>query len=105
VPLFREPVVSMEPFAPAGSRGRSLLRPLRPVLRSTLAPVLDADRVQRTAHDVIADAGKILDASAADQHDRMLLKIVSDSGNVGGDLDAVGEPNARHLAQRRIRLL
>ena len=35
----------------------------------------------------------------------MLLKVVALAGDVGGDLHPVGEPDARDLAQRRVRLL
>ena len=87
----------------------------RPVLITSgrLAPyfdrpwlaVLHADRVERAAHDVVAHPGQVLDAAAADEHDRVLLQIVPDPGDVRRHLDAVGEPHARHLAQRRVRFL
>ena len=35
----------------------------------------------------------------------MLLQVVADARNVGGDLDAVGQADTRNLAQRRVRLL
>ena len=35
----------------------------------------------------------------------MLLQVVADAGDVGGDLDAAGQPHAGDLAQRRVRLL
>src|SRR6185503_17680377 len=82
-----------------------LLWSLGAVLGPSLHPALDADRVERPAHDVIADARQILDAAAADQHQRVLLQVMADAGNVGRHLDAVGQPDARHLAQRRVRLL
>src|SRR6185436_17738924 len=82
-----------------------LLWSLGSVLGPSLHPALDADRVERPAHDVIADARQILDAAAADQHQRVLLQVMADAGDVGRHLDAVGQPDARHLAQRRVRLL
>src|SRR5215470_4862202 len=82
-----------------------LLRPLGAVLRAPLLAVLHADRVERAADDVVAHTGQILHAAAADEHDRVLLQIVSDAWDVGGDLDAVGEAHARDLAQRRVGLL
>src|SRR6267154_1928337 len=54
----------------------SLLRPLGAVFRTALATVLDALRVEGAADDVVAHAWQILDATAADQHHRMLLQIV-----------------------------
>src|SRR5918996_4576059 len=48
---------------------------LRAVLRSTLLAALDANRVQRAAHHVIANARKILHAASANEHQRMLLEV------------------------------
>src|SRR5207302_8206452 len=42
---------------------------------------------------------------AAHQHDRVLLQVVPDARDVGGDLDLAGEPDSRHLAQGGVRLL
>jgi hypothetical protein len=38
---------------------------------------------------MIANTGQVLDTPAADQHHRVLLKIVPDSRNIGGHLDPV----------------
>src|SRR5690348_10887914 len=35
----------------------------------------------------------------------MLLQVVADAGDVGGDLDAGGQADARDLAESRVRLL
>src|ERR1044071_7027948 len=82
-----------------------LLRALRAVLGARLLAVLHARGVERAADDVVPDAGEILDAAAADQHDRVLLQVVPLARDVRGDLHAVGEPHARDLAERRVRLL
>src|SRR5512144_1165146 len=82
-----------------------LLRPLGAVLRAALPPSRDTLRIKRAADDVVAHAGQILHASAPDQHDRVLLKIVTLAGNVARHLVAVGQTYAGHLAQRRVRLL
>src|SRR6478609_8788058 len=47
------------------------------VLGTALLPVLHALRVERAAHDVVAHAGQVLDATAADQHDRVFLQVVA----------------------------
>src|SRR5205823_12363740 len=57
------------------------------------------------AHDVIAHARQIFHAAAANQHQRVLLEVVAHTRDVGRHLDAVGQPHASHLAQRRVRLL
>src|SRR5690606_3869077 len=41
----------------------------------------------------------------AHEHDRVLLEVVADAGDVRRDLDLARELHAGHLAQRRVRLL
>ena len=65
----------------------------------------DAGGVERPADDLVAHARQVLDAAAADEHDRVLLQVVALAGDVGGDLDRAGDAHARDLAQRRVRLL
>src|ERR1700730_3991146 len=81
------------------------LLPLGAVLATALLAVAGAGGVQRSADDVVADAGDLLDAAAADQHHRVLLEIVPDPGDVGGHLDLAGQPDAGHLAEGRVGLL
>src|SRR6478735_6589865 len=81
------------------------LRALGAVLGTSLLAVGDADRIERSANDVIADDGKILHAYAADHHDRVFLEVVSDARDVRRHLDAVRQPHARDFAQRGVRLL
>src|ERR1051325_5932642 len=82
-----------------------LFGPLGAVLRTALATIGDAGGVQRAANDVIANAGQVLDTTPADQHHRVLLKVVPLARDIGRHLHPVGEPHARDLAQRRVRLL
>ena len=81
------------------------LRALGAVLGTSLLAVGDADRVERSADHVIANSRQVLDAPAADHHDRVFLEVVADARNVGRDFDPVGQAHARDLAQRRVRLL
>src|SRR4051794_33866802 len=83
----------------------SALLLLRAVTAASLLAVLHALRVERTADDLVADAGEVLHTAAAHEHDRVLLQVVADTGDVRGDLDLAGQPNTRDLAQRRVRLL
>src|SRR6201986_3493394 len=92
-------------FAAGPLRGISALLLLRPVAASGLLAVADALGVQRTANDLVPHAGQVADATAADQHDGVLLQVVPHARNVGSDLDLAGEPYPRHLAQRRVGLL
>src|ERR687891_298099 len=68
-------------------RGMSALLLLRAVAAASLLAVADALGVQRAAHDLVADAGEVLHPAATDEHDRVLLKVVADAGDVGGHLD------------------
>src|SRR5206468_6309689 len=85
--------------------GLALLVTFRAVLAAALIALGDADGVERAADDVVTDARQILHAAAADQHDRVLLQVVADAGDVRRDFDAVRQTDARDLAQRRVRLL
>src|SRR6185369_16564547 len=89
----------------AGFLSLGRLRRLGAVLRAALLAVLHALRVERAAHDVIAHAGQVLDAPAADQHHRVFLQVVAFAADVADDLEAVGEAHLRHLAKRGVRLL
>src|SRR5437899_12796870 len=80
-----------------------LLRPLGAVFRAALAPVLDALGIMGAADDVIAHAGQILDPAAADQHDRVLLQVMTLARDVAGHLETVGQAHARDLAQGGVR--
>src|SRR5215471_11123039 len=82
-----------------------LLRPLGAVLGPALAAVLDALGVEHAADDVIAHAGQVLDAAAADHHHRVLLQIVALARDVADHLKAVGEAYLGDLTQGRVGLL
>jgi len=63
-----------------------------------LLPSGDADRIQRPANHVIAHARQVLHAAAANQHNRVLLQVVSNPRDVCGHFNPVGQPDTRHLA-------
>src|SRR3954451_17771145 len=73
------------------------------VLGAGLLAVADAGGVERPADDLVAHARQVLHATAADEHDGVLLQVVPLAGDVGRDLDAARDPDAGHLAQRRVR--
>src|SRR4029434_7672334 len=102
----------------SGVSGRRLAGPLRgirqflldllalgAVARAGLPAVADALGVQGAADDLVADAGQVLHPAAADEHDGVLLQVVAYARDVGGDLDAAGQPDAADLAQGRVGLL
>src|SRR5215510_1591994 len=82
-----------------------LLALLHAVLGTLLLAAVDAGGVHRAADDVVADAGEVAHAAAADEHDRVLLQVVSLARDVGRDLAPVREAHARDLAERGVRLL
>src|SRR5919206_3466884 len=102
----------------SGVSGRRLAGPLRgirqflldllalgAVARAGLPAVADALGVEGAADDLVADAGKVLHPAAADEHDGVLLQVMPDARDVGGDLDAAGQADPAHLAQGRVGLL
>src|SRR5215210_679514 len=88
----------------AARRGIGLLG-LHAVLRAGLLAVRDAGGVERPADDLVAHARKVLDATAADEHDGVLLQVVTLARDVDRDLHLVGQPHAGHLPQGGVRLL
>src|SRR3954449_93127 len=83
----------------AERRGIGPLLLLHAVLRAGLLAVADAGGVERAAHDLVAHARQVLDAAAADEHDRVLLQVVALARDVGRDLHRAGDAHARHLPQ------
>src|SRR6516162_4195016 len=83
----------------------SALLLLRAVPAARLLAVAHALGVEGTADDLVTDTRQVPHPATAYQHDRVLLQIVPDARDVGGDLDLAGEPDSGHLAQRRVRLL
>src|SRR5487761_12037 len=80
-------------------------RPFRAVFRARLLAVLDASGIERPANYVIANSRQILHATAAHEHNRVLLQIVANAGDVRGDFGGIRKASARDLAQSRVRLL
>src|SRR3954451_9579146 len=86
-------------------RGMSALLLLRAVAAAGLLAVLHALGVERAADDLVADTGEVLHPAAADEHDRVLLEVVTDARDVRRDLDARAEAHAGDLAEGGVRLL
>src|SRR6478752_2239487 len=97
--------MSMGRFGAGPLRGISALLLLGAVAAASLLAVLHALRVERAAHDLVADTREVLHAAAAHEHDRVLLQVVADAGDVRRDLGTGGQLDARDLAERGVRLL
>src|SRR5437879_649671 len=80
-------------------------RTLRAILRTALLAVLDALGIEDAAEDVVAHAGQILDAAAADHDHGVLLKVMAFTRNIADHLEAIGQAHLGDLAKRRVRLL
>src|SRR6202171_1332338 len=81
------------------------LRTFRAVLRTALFTVLDALGIEDAAENVVAYAGQILDAAAADHDHRVLLKVMAFTRDVADHFEAVGQAHLGDLTKRRVRLL
>src|SRR6188472_4092646 len=86
-------------------RGISALLLLGAVAAASLLTVLHALGVERASDDLVADTGEILHPAAADEHDRVLLEVVTDARDVRRDLDAARQAHASDLAEGGVRLL
>src|SRR6266581_81274 len=91
------------------SLSRHLVAPLRVLLGAVVGPRLlavpDPGGVERAADDLVADAGEVLHPAAPHEHDGVLLEVVADARDVGGDLDARGQSDPGDLSEGRVRLL
>src|SRR5206468_7754694 len=90
-----------------GTLGRLLLRVrvLRAVEAATALAVLDAGGIERAPDDVVLHRRKIGHRATLDEDDGVLLKVVADARDVGGDFHPIGQADTRDLSQRRVRLL
>src|SRR5579884_11221 len=111
--LFTIWVTSTDRNTGSGIRSRRGAGPLRgisalllgAVAAAGLLAVPDPGGVEGAPDDLVADPGQVFDPAAPDQDDRVLLEVVADAGDVGGDLHPAGQADAGHLAQGRVRLL
>jgi hypothetical protein len=75
------------------------------VLRAALQAISYTGGIESTADDVITYTGEVLHTTTANEHDRVLLQVVTLTGNVTVDLLLVGQTNTGYLTHSRIRLL
>ena len=86
-------------------RGLLALGTLGTVLGARLHTALNALGIQSAADDVVTNTGQVLDTAAADHDHRVLLQRMTDTGDVGGDLVAVGQADTGDLTQSGVGLL
>jgi hypothetical protein len=77
----------------------ALLRFFRTIFRARLFSIFDRCAVEGATDDVIADAGKVFDPTAADQDDAVFLEVMSFAWDVCDDLLAIGQSDPSDLSQ------
>jgi hypothetical protein len=75
------------------------------VFATAALTALHAGSVESAAHDVITHARQVAHATAANQHHRVLLKVVPFARDVSSHFDAVGEAHTGDLAHGGVRFL
>src|SRR6056297_1315551 len=83
----------------------SALGLLGAVFGTALTTIAHAGGIQAAAHRVVANAGKVLDTTAANEDHRVLLQVVPFATDVAGHFETVRQTHTRNLAQRGVRLL
>ncbi len=83
----------------------SLLGPFCPVLGSPLLPVLHSIGVLGTSNCVVPHARKVFNTTASYEDDGVLLEIMTDTGDIGGDFISIGKTHPCDFSQRGVRLL
>ena len=76
-----------------------------PVLAAATPAVRHALTVECTADYVVSDTRQVFDATASDQHHRVLLEIMTLTTDVGGDFYSVGQADSGDLPKGRVGLL
>lgn len=77
-----------------------LLRSLHAVLTATLLAIRYAAGIESTADDVVAHTGEILHTTTTHEHDRVLLEVVTLTGDIAIDLPTIRQTDTRHLPHR-----
>ena len=81
------------------------LRTLLTVLGTGLHTAIHTLGIERTADDVVTHAGEVLDTAAADHDHGVLLQVVTDTGDVSGDLVTIRQTHTGDLTKSGVRLL
>jgi hypothetical protein len=67
-----------------------LFRPFGSILGAPLTPVRHTQGIKSSTHNMIANTWQVLYPATANQYNRVLLKIMADTGNIRGNLDSIG---------------
>jgi hypothetical protein len=98
-------VISLGLFLLAGGSSLTGFGTLGAVAGTALTTLIDAEAVKGAADDVVANAGKVANAAATNENDRVFLEVVAFAADVSGDFFAVGEANAANFTESGVGLL
>ena len=76
------------------------LRTFRTVLGTALHTLSNTLSIKSTTDDVITYTRQVLNTTATDQNNAVLLKVVTDAGDVGTDFDTVRKSYSGDFSQR-----
>ena len=82
-----------------------LLGTLCSVLGAALFTVCDTLGIKGTTDNVITYTGQVTNTSTTDKNNRVLLKVVTDTGDIRSSFHSVGKSYSRNLTKSRVRLL
>ena len=68
------------------------------ILGTALHTAVDTLCIQCAADDVVTNAGEILNASASDHNDRVLLQVVANAGDIAPDFHTIGQLDTSDLS-------
>ena len=74
------------------------------VLGAGLHPALHALGIQSAADDVVTHTRKVLNTTAANQNDRVLLQIVANTGDISGNFHTVGQTHTGDLTKGGVKI-
>ncbi|ATD37007.1 hypothetical protein WH06_17080 [Aeromonas salmonicida subsp. salmonicida] len=80
-------------------------RTLHAILGASLLTVFNTGTVQRTTNGVVTNTWQVFYTTATDQHNGVLLQVVTFTTDIGGDFEAVGQTYTAYFTQCRVRLL
>lgn len=82
-----------------------LLRALGTVFRAGLTTLIDAESIECTTHDVVTNTWKVFHSATANEHDGVLLEVVTFTTDVGDDFEAIGQAHLGDLTESGVWLL
>ena len=82
-----------------------LLRTLCSVLGAALLTVCNTLGIEGTTDNVVTYTGQVTNTSTTDKNNRVLLKVVTDTGDIGSSFHSVGKSYSGDLTESRVRLL